>query len=271
TYSRNWRVKVCDMTGGNVEGKIVVCVTRTDDVGKYLLLERSGEKPEEGKWTFPSGKVQENEEPEQAALRELEEETGLEGTIERRGEEYVTEEETGRWKVHPFLVEVDDRDIEKNEEHSDHGWFTPLQMTELDTLGSFESLEKLDLINGDVVTVVIERQGEYLMLKRSEEKSSSGYWNFPGGRIEDEGVEDAALREAEEEAGVEGRAVETGEPYLSSGELGFWRIHPVLIHMENESVELNWEHSEYKWVKPDEIKEMKSLSSTEAFESLDLM
>jgi ADP-ribose pyrophosphatase YjhB (NUDIX family) len=50
--------------------------------GRVLLLRRPFE-PERGRWTFPSGLVELTETPEQAAVRETLEETGLSVQIER--------------------------------------------------------------------------------------------------------------------------------------------------------------------------------------------
>jgi len=44
--------------------------------GKVLLIKR-GHQPYEGKWALPGGFMDMDETPEQAAIRELEEETGL--------------------------------------------------------------------------------------------------------------------------------------------------------------------------------------------------
>lgn len=44
--------------------------------GKILLIKR-GHPPYEGKWALPGGFMDMNETPEQAAIRELEEETGV--------------------------------------------------------------------------------------------------------------------------------------------------------------------------------------------------
>lgn len=45
--------------------------------GKFLLAERLADKHGQGEWSFPGGKPDAGESPEAAAIRELEEETGL--------------------------------------------------------------------------------------------------------------------------------------------------------------------------------------------------
>ncbi len=50
--------------------------------GKILLVKR-GVKPGKGQWALPSGFIEIDETPEKACIRELKEETGLEGRIIR--------------------------------------------------------------------------------------------------------------------------------------------------------------------------------------------
>lgn len=58
------------------------CVIVTDEAGRLLLVKRSVE-PKKGLWCLPGGFMELGETPEQAALRELKEETGLTGKIDR--------------------------------------------------------------------------------------------------------------------------------------------------------------------------------------------
>ena len=46
-----------------------------------ILLVRRGVEPAKGKWSLPSGFIEMDEIPEEACLRELQEQTGLEGQI----------------------------------------------------------------------------------------------------------------------------------------------------------------------------------------------
>jgi ADP-ribose pyrophosphatase YjhB (NUDIX family) len=57
------------------------CVVLIDSKQKILLVKRSVQ-PKIGQWCLPGGFMELGEKPEQAALRELQEETGLKGRIE---------------------------------------------------------------------------------------------------------------------------------------------------------------------------------------------
>ncbi|MFB6180953.1 MAG: NUDIX hydrolase [Candidatus Nanohalobium sp.] len=126
-------------------------------------------------------------------------------------------------------------------------------------------------IEGRVALSVVENSGEYLFMRRSPKNSSSGKWTFPGGKIEEgETVEEAAVREAKEETGLETEVVRKGEPYLNVGELGKWKVYPVLLKSDSREVEMSEEHDRYDWIKIGEIKDYNSLGKVKAPERLDL-
>lgn len=82
-------------------------------------------------WGLPKGLVESGEEPDQAALREVQEETGLEATIVRSLGDisywYVWENERVRKKVAFFLMEAVGGDVSLHDhEMEEVGWF-PLQ------------------------------------------------------------------------------------------------------------------------------------------------
>jgi len=58
----------------------IVLIAPFDDKGNVLLLKRDDDKHCGGLWSFPGGKVEAGEKPQAAAVRELKEETGLNGT-----------------------------------------------------------------------------------------------------------------------------------------------------------------------------------------------
>ena len=55
----------------------IVCVALVDGAGKILLQQRPPGKPMAGLWEFPGGKISAGETPEEALVRELDEELGL--------------------------------------------------------------------------------------------------------------------------------------------------------------------------------------------------
>lgn len=129
----------------------------------------------------------------------------------------------------------------------------------------------MKLVNGDVAVGVVKNEGKYLVVKRSEENTSSGYWAFVSGEIEeDENPRDAAVREIKEETNLEVSPAKSGEAYIGEGETGRWRLHPILLKSENGDIELNWELSDYRWVELGELENLKTLGDMKAVEELDL-
>ncbi|MDR1759875.1 MAG: (deoxy)nucleoside triphosphate pyrophosphohydrolase [Fibrobacter sp.] len=58
-----------------------------------------------------------------------------------------------------------------------------------------------------VTCALVEREGKFLMCRRSAGSSYPGFWEFPGGKLEDgETVEECLERELFEELGIRARA-----------------------------------------------------------------
>ena len=59
---------------------LVVACALVDEDNRVLIAKRPGDKHMGGLWEFPGGKVEENETPEEAIIRELAEELGIDVT-----------------------------------------------------------------------------------------------------------------------------------------------------------------------------------------------
>lgn len=103
-------------------------VHRAGDVGTEICLAARRTRKGELAWGLPKGALEPNETPEQAAVREVREETGLEAEIEHDLGTiryfYVWEGVRVRKQVHFFLMRATGGDIANHdEEMEDVRWF----------------------------------------------------------------------------------------------------------------------------------------------------
>ena len=112
----------------------------------------------------------------------------------------------------------------------------------------------------DVVTSILKNGGKILILKRSNKVGSfQGKWAGISGYVEkyDFSPLKRAIIEIEEETGLnesEIKLIRAAKPIeIRDGEV-VWRVHAFLFEVEKKEIKIDWEHSEYKWVKPGEIK-----------------
>lgn len=95
----------------------------TKDYREYLLL-----KSRTGDWEFPKGGIEGEEELQQATLREIEEETGIEqmriidGFREAYTYTFYRNSNTIDKKVHLFIVKSFNSDVDLSPEHHDYQW-----------------------------------------------------------------------------------------------------------------------------------------------------
>jgi 8-oxo-dGTP diphosphatase len=119
---------------------VAAAVTFNSEKEKFLVMKRAESMAvNPGKWDFPSGKIKDGEDPRTAALRELEEETGLKGKILKSGDSFVQETPDGSFRVHPFLVLVEESGVDMNSEHTEYRW---VDLCEIDELEKVPGLEK---------------------------------------------------------------------------------------------------------------------------------
>jgi len=125
-----------------------------------------------------------------------------------------------------------------------------------------------------VVTSFIQVSGKILLLRRSSKVGSyRGKWAAVSGYLE--GNEDPAQRaliEIGEETGLTSaqvKLVRVGEPLRAYDETVdvVWVVHPFLFEGSEPTVHLDWENSEFQWVRPDALREHETVPKLrEAFD-----
>jgi 8-oxo-dGTP diphosphatase len=103
-----------------------------------------------------------------------------------------------------------------------------------------------------VVCAIIERDGKFLVAKRSQAQSHGGFWEFPGGKIDPgEDAENALVREITEELGARVAIVRQLPPTKfdnpdPSGSVSVTLIPFVCSVASGDCTAL--EHEEIRWV-----------------------
>lgn len=126
-----------------------------DGAGRLLLVRRA-HPPAQGLWSIPGGRVEAGESAEDAVVRELAEETGLEGTVER---EVGTVERAapggGTYVIRDFVLSVDSHATPiAGDDAADAAWFAPSQLDALPTSpGLVEALTGWDLLGSRIPVI----------------------------------------------------------------------------------------------------------------------
>jgi len=122
-----------------------------------------------------------------------------------------------------------------------------------------------------IVTSFITNDDKFLILKRSSQvKSMKSLWAGISGIIEkNETPLDRAKIEIFEEVGIEedqikliksSNIMRISSPQYKNHE---WEVYPFLFEGKDLKIKLNWENSQYKWVRMDEFKNYKKVPSLE--------
>jgi len=120
-----------------------------------------------------------------------------------------------------------------------------------------------------IVTCFLKNGDKILILKRSDRvKSMKNLWAGISGIIENnESPLERTKIEIFEELGIEASQIKLLKesammriisPQYENHE---WEVYPFLFSVENPKIKLNWENSEYKWVKVEEISNYETVPS----------
>ncbi|HUC89088.1 MAG TPA: NUDIX domain-containing protein [Candidatus Paceibacterota bacterium] len=117
-----------------------------------------------------------------------------------------------------------------------------------------------------VINCVLEYKGRILVVERSKNmRLYPLYWNGISGFLDDDkGLKEKVFEELKEELGLSkknivsirpGQVFDQEEPKYKK----IWIVHPVLVKVNTDKIKLDWEAQNYKWLKPSEIKKLKTL------------
>jgi len=123
----------------------------------------------------------------------------------------------------------------------------------------------------NIVTSFIKNDDRILILKRSDKvKSMKCLWAGVSGIIEKNDISplDRAKTEILEETGINEevellKANERIKIESTQYKNHEWNIFPFLFKTKNPEIKLNWENSEFKWIKPNEIKNYETVPELE--------
>ena len=124
----------------------------------------------------------------------------------------------------------------------------------------------------NIVTSFITNDDKILILKRSDKvKSMKCLWAGVSGIIEknDAAPLDRAKTEIFEETGINEseiellKSIEQIKIESTQYKNHNWNIFPFLFKVKNPKIKLNWENSEFNWIKPDEIKNYETVPELE--------
>ena len=111
-----------------------------------------------------------------------------------------------------------------------------------------------------VVTCFLMHNDLILILKRSDlVRTHKGKWAGVSGYIEPGETEElTAYKEIREETGLQDTDVELvrkGDPVHVQDGPKVWVVHPFLFKTETAEITIDWEHTEYRWILPDELQD----------------
>jgi 8-oxo-dGTP diphosphatase len=112
-----------------------------DKNGRCLLLKRSmSSKGNPGKWDLPGGKIDLGETFDQALLREVMEETGLNADV--IGVAGTSYSESPTHKIIYLILEglAEPGDVQLSDEHEEYAWVHPRELPQMDLVGQFKEI-----------------------------------------------------------------------------------------------------------------------------------
>jgi predicted aconitase with swiveling domain/ADP-ribose pyrophosphatase YjhB (NUDIX family) len=122
-------------------------------------------------------------------------------------------------------------------------------------------VELPDVSEKHVVSCVVQDGDRMLLLKRSEKVGTfKGYWAAVSGFVEEnETPSETACKELREETGLDMCYTKEGRTVVVRDGNTVWHVHPYLFQATKPRVEIDWEHTEFSWVRPQDLKDFQTV------------
>ena len=109
----------------------------------------------------------------------------------------------------------------------------------------------------DVVAAVIKKNNLYFIAQRNRNKHFAYYWEFPGGKVDNqETFENALKREIKEELSINIAVLKHIASEKHKDEKIDVNVHYFLCELLNENIILS-EHEDMKWLRKNDLKQFK--------------
>ncbi|MBP8979158.1 NUDIX hydrolase [Candidatus Dojkabacteria bacterium] len=116
---------------------------------KYIVLKRAAHRSNPGYWNCVTGHIKEHESAEEAVIREVKEETNLDGTIIKTAEPFIHITGERRWVILAYLINVEDISNLKvdSNESEEYRWITKEDRMISEYKGMEDTFKLLGIIN----------------------------------------------------------------------------------------------------------------------------
>ncbi|NLT36946.1 MAG: DUF126 domain-containing protein [Methanomassiliicoccus sp.] len=127
--------------------------------------------------------------------------------------------------------------------------------------GTQGTVELPDVKESHVVSCIVRDGVKLLLLKRSAEVGTfQGYWAAVSGFVEEgDSPQRTAVKELGEETGLDLPIAKEGKMVTVRDRDTIWHIHPFLFEAHAPLVCIDWEHTEFCWVQPQELKDYQTV------------
>lgn len=102
-----------------------------DEAGRLLLIQR-GNEPSRGRWSLPGGRIEPGESDAIAVVRELREETGLDGVPGELAGQVVR----GRYEIYDYVCRVSGGSLRAGDDADDARWVDAAGFADLEAEGA---------------------------------------------------------------------------------------------------------------------------------------